>query len=205
MDNATMYPLLLALIFLPVIATAHFVHSSQQFVLPAPKIPPLGSVRLATLKDIPRIGLVAAASFYHSPYFRYQRPDYREFPFDTVASYRVEFAKAILGNDSVVIVAEDTPEKDEIDHVYHELKEVYRSEPQAAISNPSKVIVGVCSLTLLANSARSGQFVPRGSNTSVPEPDPQNRKRDQSSLANKLLDEALSIPERKWVYTFMHY
>jgi hypothetical protein len=205
MDNATMYPLLLALIFLPVIATAHFVHSSQQFVLPAPKIPPLGSVRLATLKDIPRIGLVAAASFYHSPYFRYQRPDYREFPFDTVASYRVEFAKAILGNDSVVIVAEDTPEKDEIDHVYHELKEVYRSEPQAAISNPSKVIVGVCSLKLLANSARSGQFVPRGSNTSVPEPDPQNRKRDQSSLANKLLDEALSIPERKWVYTFMHY
>jgi|ERR1700722_2099401 hypothetical protein len=197
MDNATMYPLLLAFIFLPAITAAHFVHSSQQFVLLAPTIPPLGSVRLATLKDIPRIGLVAAASFYHSPCFHYQRPGHQEFPFDTVASYRAEFAKAILENDSVVIVAEDTPEKDEIDHVYHELKEVYRSKPQAAISNPPKIIVGVCSLKLLANSTRSGQFVPRGSNTSIPEPDPQNRKRDQSSLANELLDEALSVPERK--------
>jgi hypothetical protein len=128
MDNATMYPLPLGFTFLPLITIAHFVHSSQQPVLLAPKIPPLGSVRLATLKDIPRIGLVAAASFYHSPYFHYQRPDHQEFPFDTVASYRAEFAKAILGNDSVVIVAEDTPEKDEIDHVYHELKEVYHSE-----------------------------------------------------------------------------
>jgi hypothetical protein len=199
MDNATMYPLLLAFIFLPLITGAHLVHSSQQPVLLAPKIPPLGSVRLATPEDIPRIGLVAAASFYHSPPFHYQRPDHQEFPFDTVASYRVEFAKAIFGNDSVVIVAEDTPEKDEIDHVYHELKEVYRSDPRAAISNPSKIIVGVCSLKLQANSTRSGQFAPGGS---IPKPDPQNRKRDQSSLANKLLDEALSIPERKSVYTF---
>jgi hypothetical protein len=166
-------------------------------VLLAPKIPPLGSVRLATLKDIPRIAIVAAASFYHSPYFHHQRPDHQKFPFDTVAGYRAEFAKAILGNDSVVIVAEDTPEEDEIDHVYHDLKEVYRSENRTTGSNSSKIIVGVCSLNLLANSTRSGQFVPEGSIASALEPDPENLKRDQSGLANKLLDQALSIPERK--------
>jgi hypothetical protein len=162
-----------------------------------PQIPPLRSLRLATLRDIPRIGLVAAASFYHSPYFHYQRPDHQKFPFDTVASYRAEFAKAILGNDSVVIVAEDTPENDEIDHVYDELKEVYRSESHAATLNSSKIIIGVCSLNLLANSTRSGQFVPEGSDVSAPKPDPENLQRDQSDLANKLLKQALSIPESR--------
>src|SRR2546421_1908472 len=98
-------------------AMAGVAHSGQQGMLLHPDLPSLGSLRLATVQDVPRIGIVAAASFYHSPYFHYQRPDYQKFPFDTVASYRTQFMDAILGNDSVVIVAEDRPESNEIDHV----------------------------------------------------------------------------------------
>lgn len=193
-----MYPWYFALaVVLLLVAVAHAVHSSQQRMLLVPKIPPLRTLRLATLKDIPRIGLVAAASFYHSPYFHYQRPDHQKFPFDTVASYRAQFTEAILGKDSVVIVAEDTPENDEIDHVYDELKEVYRSRNHATSLSSSKIVIGVCSLNLQANSARSGQFVPEWSDASPPHPDPENLERDQSDLAKKLLNKTLTIPERK--------
>jgi hypothetical protein len=197
LDNDKMCFLLLSSIVLLSVATAHVAHSSQQPMLLVPEIPRLGSLRLATLKDVPRIGVVAAASFYHSPYFHYQRPDHQRFPFDTVASYRTQFTNAILGNESVVIVAEDTPENDEIDYVYDELKQVYRSQDSQNSLNSSKIIIGVCSLKLLANSKRTGQFLPEDSDASAPEPDPENLERDQSGLANKLLRQALFAPERR--------
>lgn len=46
------------------------------------------NIRLATLNDLSRIATVAAAGFFWSPVFQFQRPYYAEFPEDTLFSYR---------------------------------------------------------------------------------------------------------------------
>jgi hypothetical protein len=48
---------------------------------------PFDNVRLATLTDLPRIAVVAAAGFFWSPTFHFQRPFHAQFSEDTVSSY----------------------------------------------------------------------------------------------------------------------
>jgi hypothetical protein len=105
----------------------------------------INGVRLATLEDLDRISIVAASAFFWSPTFRFQRPHYRDFPADTIASYRIEYEKAIRDPTCVVIVAEDILESDEAEHVYEALR--YRFAHQSPILGQES-IVGVCSFTL---------------------------------------------------------
>jgi hypothetical protein len=129
-------------------------------------IPSFGTLRLARVSDLWRIGFVSAASFYHSTFFSYYRPGYRDFSNDTVASYRFEAHNAILNPSMIVLVAEDEYREDEIDFVYDALKSIYPFRKDSGESTPKagdKVIVGIMNLSLLFNPGRNGQFVPEGS------------------------------------------
>lgn len=131
-----------------------------------PPAPPFsGTVRLAKLADIPRIGVVAAASFYHSSWFKYQRPYHEQYPLDTLSSYRDSFRKAILNHDSVVLVAEDTLDPNESRQVYDALAKVYPQFgdqiPDESLRN-GKAVVSVAAFSLLPESSRRGQFQPEG-------------------------------------------
>lgn len=50
----------------------------------APVLPVLDAVRVANPDDLPRLALVAAAGFFHSPTFHYQRLHHAEYPDDTI-------------------------------------------------------------------------------------------------------------------------
>ncbi|KAI3556613.1 hypothetical protein CABS01_04220 [Colletotrichum abscissum] len=72
-----------------------------------PKLPPFGALRLASPRDILRIGIVATAGFRYSPVFDWERPYHEKFPNDTILSYRHGFASALKSPDSIVLVAVD--------------------------------------------------------------------------------------------------
>lgn len=107
----------------------------------------LKHVRRATMDDLPRIAQVAAAGFFHSPVFRFQRPYHHLFPEDTLISYLREYEAAILNPKSAVIVAED----EKIEHEASCPCEGLCSTAAAGLDaerhqNSSNVIVGVCSV-----------------------------------------------------------
>lgn len=119
-------------------------------------IPEIEGVRLATTRDLPRIAVVAAAAFFWSPSFRYQRPRYKEFPADTVASYWNEYDRAILHPACVVLVAEDNLDPNEAEHVYDALR------PCLPTAQGPRGIVGVCSFTLKKDSCYASLLQPAG-------------------------------------------
>lgn len=166
---------------------------------------PIPGVRLATTDDLLRISLVAAASFFWSPTFRFQRPLYHDFPSDTVASYLAEYTAALQDPACVVLVAEDTIQEDEALCVYEALRSIY--EPA---SFRSRGIVGVCSLSLKPNSPYLGHFhsakerLPAsGENVNASTLSPQqhalyNRKRDQSSIAISIYNDLTQPAKLKY-------
>ena len=123
------------------------------------------SVRLARYSDVSRIGVVAASSFYHSPFFHYERPYYEKYPHDTLSSYRNSFRKAILDPDAIVLVAEDSLDRNEAGAVYNSLAADYppfSEQIPRDVLETGKVIVAVSSFTLLPGSPWHGQFQPEG-------------------------------------------
>lgn len=116
-------------------------------------LPTVHAVRLATPEDLPRISLVAAAAFFWSPSFQFQRPRYRDFPTDTIASYLLEYEATLKDPTCAVLVAEDVLKEDEAQDVYEALRFAY------GLKSPrQKGIVGVCSLKLKPNSSYVGHF-----------------------------------------------
>ncbi|KAJ8120053.1 hypothetical protein ONZ43_g3140 [Nemania bipapillata] len=157
---------------------------------PTPPFP--GTVRLAKLADIPRIGVVAAASFYHSSWFGYERPHYEKYPFDTLSSYRDSFRKAIQDPDSVVLVVEDSLDQTESQQVYDALAKVYppfeEQIPDDGLRK-GKAVVSVAAFSLLSGSSRRGQFQPEDEGTELPN-DPVNR-RDMNQTATENMSKVL--------------
>jgi hypothetical protein len=127
---------------------------------------PMNGVRLATLEDLPRISAVAAAAFFSSPTFKFQRPHYKQFPSDTIASYFVEYEKAIKDAACLVLAAEDVLDKDEAQHVYDELQYAYDSK-----TPNHQGIVGVCSIRLKPGSCYIDQLQPASGSVSIVKPD----------------------------------
>ena len=180
------------------------------------------SLRLATLQDITRIGVVAAAGFYHAPFFRFERPNFNRFPQDTLASYRAEYRRAILDPMSAVLVVEDEYEKDELKRVYDELRVVYPPLKDQMFSDKfqsGKVIVGITHLGLQPDTVRCAEFSTKGlMNRGItptnsltqeePGPDkdalfkyPDDRERDKSAEAMDLYKKHLFGREEKYVFT----
>ena len=122
-------------------------------------LPSFGALSLARLSDLPRIGIISTASFYHSPVFHYLRPKYEQYLKDTIASYATSCQSGILDPDSVVIVAEQQYNKDETAYVFDELKDNYPAledqvSPESVASG--RVIVGTATFSLKADPARRG-------------------------------------------------
>ena len=116
-------------------------------------LPSVQGVRVATPDDLHRISTVAAAAFFSSPTFQFQRPFHQAFPSDTIASYFVQYEAAIEDPLCVVLVAEDTLEADEARHVYEALRGAFSSQPPS-----QQGIVGVCSIQLKPDSCYMDQL-----------------------------------------------
>lgn len=119
-------------------------------------LPPFDGVRLATSEDLPRIATVAAAGFFHSPSFQFQRVHHDKYPDDTLLSYRTEYHAAILDPASVVLVTEDTLINGEGESVYKALQAASAYSPGAAFG--VKTVVGVASINIKPGSSYIGQF-----------------------------------------------
>ena len=126
------------------------------FFSTAPPEPALGSLRVAIYDDIPRLGLVAVGGFYYSPVFRYERPQHKAYPQDTLQSYQEHFQQALRSDDQVVVVAEDNyqPKEDGKTEAVVPADNGWR--PPAA---GERVIVGLLSLKLAPSSKRRGRYV----------------------------------------------
>jgi hypothetical protein len=95
------------------------------------------------------------AAFFSSPTFKFQRIHYRKFPLDTIASYFVQYKKAMKDPACVVLVAEDVIDEHESEHVYDAIRESFKS-----VALRRRGIVGVCSIQLKPESAYTHQFQP---------------------------------------------
>ncbi|KAF1977849.1 hypothetical protein BU23DRAFT_451407 [Bimuria novae-zelandiae CBS 107.79] len=122
-----------------------------------PVLPFLDGIRLATVDDLSRIAIVAAAGFFHSPTFHYQRVHHAAYPEDTLLSYWTEYDQAMKDPMSVVLVAEDVLKENEGDDEYPALKNAATYRPMNS-SIGSKVVVGVASICMGNGSAYTGMF-----------------------------------------------
>jgi hypothetical protein len=118
--------------------------------------PALGSLRIATHDDLPRLGLVAEAGFYYSPVFHYERPHHKSYPEDTLLSYQEQFRQALGSDDHVVIVAEDNYDPNESSKTEAVIPADNGWQPPLA---GKMVIVGLVSLKLAPSSKRRGQYM----------------------------------------------
>jgi hypothetical protein len=121
-----------------------------------PAAPPFGTLRLATINDIPRIAVVATASFFYSPTFAWERRYHRQYPEDTLKNYEKQFADFIRDPGSIVLVAEDSYQPTE--HTKTQATIASNADENAHQEGES-VIVGVAAWHLAAGSKRVGQFV----------------------------------------------
>lgn len=122
-----------------------------------PMAPQLGALRLATLRDVPRIATVATAGFYYSPVFAWERRYHSQYPMDTFQSYSKMFADIILDPRYVALVVEDAYDPAEGDRIAATLAPD-REMPPA--QRGDSVVVGVASWEFELESPRIGQFMP---------------------------------------------
>ncbi|EDU48623.1 conserved hypothetical protein [Pyrenophora tritici-repentis Pt-1C-BFP] len=148
-------------------------------------LPSVHGVRVATPDDLHRISTVAAAAFFFSPTFQFQRPFHQKFPSDTIASYFMQYEAAIRDPLCLVLVAEDTLVADEAKHVYEALRGAFSSQPS------DQGIVGVCSIQLKPNSSYIDHLQQRPTLTSpaANQHGVNDLRRDQSAEAVAIYNE----------------
>jgi hypothetical protein len=121
--------------------------------LPAPS---LGTLRLATISDVPRIAVIAVAAFIYSKTFEWDRPYHRQYPEDTLRSYEKMFADFVRDPEFVVLVAEDFYQPTE----HTKSQAIIVLDPnEKAPQEDEKVIAGVAVWDITANPKRIGQFM----------------------------------------------
>ncbi|KAI8317306.1 hypothetical protein K4K59_008605 [Colletotrichum sp. SAR11_240] len=117
--------------------------------------PPLGALRVASPREILRIGIVAAAGFRYSPVFDWERPYHEKFPTDTLLSYRREFVSCLKSPEHIVLVALDKFDPEEGSKSRIIIPENNGWEvPNAG----DEVVVGVACWKLQPGSSRIGDF-----------------------------------------------
>lgn len=124
-----------------------------------PVAPQFGRLRLASPRDVWRIGIVAAVGFRCSPVVDWERPYHEKFPKDTLLSYRQEFSLVIKSPDHIVLVAVDkygTTENSKTKAIIPPENgcENGWNHPEAG----EEVVVGVGCWKLQAGSPRKGTF-----------------------------------------------
>lgn len=145
--------LLLSHLASPEIITAPIALFSAMVRAEFPEYPMFHSLRLASASDVGRMAELSVLGFKDSEIFKYERPNYDEYPQDTLAGVRNMYRSQLLHPRAVVIVAEDCYCDDEV-----------ASEYQFSAGNKvnklsKRVVVGVASWFLPDGSPRTGQFV----------------------------------------------
>ena len=120
-----------------------------------PPFPPLNPLRLASPKDVLRIGVVAASGFRYSTIFDWERIYHEKYPSDTLLSYREEFTSVIKSPERIILVALDKYDPDEAKKSKAVIPPNNGAEIPAA---GDEVVVGVLSLKLEPGSKRIGQL-----------------------------------------------
>ncbi|KAF2447072.1 hypothetical protein P171DRAFT_384125 [Karstenula rhodostoma CBS 690.94] len=165
-----------------------------------PSMSTLEGVRLATPQDLARIATVAAAGFFHSPTFHYQRVHYAAYPDDTLLSYWTEYERAIKDGTSVVLVTEDTLNEMEGADVYPALREAAAYAPGAGTLG-SKIVVGVASIDLKPGSSYIGLFQPPSSTDQTElRTLPANPKRDLCEERVHAYNEATTPAKARYLH-----
>ncbi|KIW27984.1 uncharacterized protein PV07_07676 [Cladophialophora immunda] len=191
------------MIFVLIAATTTILLTWSPLLLPVtttaamyPPSPPLGSLRLANISDLPRIAVVATAGFYYSPVFGWERPCHRNFPQDTYRSYQSMFAEAIRDPEYIALVAEDKYEVDESERT----QAIIEPGDDYTVPEPgSKVIVGVATWKLEPGSAHKGQYMDTDDDKSPNKPIfDGGQGRDKSPYHAKLLDDKCEAAEEKY-------
>jgi hypothetical protein len=120
-----------------------------------PAAPALGPLRLASPKDILRIGIVATSGFRYSPVFDYERPYHEQYPEDTILSYRNMFSSVIKDPEYIVLVAVDKYDPDE----GSKSKAIIPpNEREDLPDRGEEAVVGVACWKLEVGSKRVGDF-----------------------------------------------
>jgi hypothetical protein len=158
-----------------------------------PKAPPLGSLRLAMMQDVPRIATVATAGFYYSPVFAWERRFHSQFPLDTMQAYEKMFADVISDPQYIAIVATDAYDPKE--HLKSGAT-IVPDVPGPDLQHGDQVVAGVATWKLQPGSSRVGQFMPPDAGTpSVPFDG--GRGRDKSMYHADLLDDACDDAKKR--------
>lgn len=100
---------------------------------------------------------LSVLGFQDSENFRYERPQYTEFPQDAVASFANIYRTQLLDPRSVVVVAEDWKRPDEASDFDSSLCKKDSSDRTDAPAE--RVVVGVACWVFPEGSPRIGQFV----------------------------------------------
>jgi hypothetical protein len=121
-----------------------------------PQTPELGRLRPATIRDVPRIAVVATAGLYYSCNFAWERPYHTCYPEDTLKSFEKKFADFIRDPEYITLVIEDSykvNERERTDAV------IAAGAEDLQYSSGDQVVVGVVTWKLEPGSARRGQFL----------------------------------------------
>ncbi len=148
---------------LPNLCRRDVSHSSMTRKL-FPSYPTLPFLRLANADDVARMADLSVLGFKDSEIFRYERPQYEEFPQDAVASFANIYRSQLLHPRGLVVVTEDWQRPDEVSHFFSGKDE----DPDCASKPLKRVVVGVASWMLPEDSPRIGQFI--APDVSGPEP-----------------------------------
>ncbi|VUC30722.1 unnamed protein product [Clonostachys rosea] len=163
----------------------------------APAAPDFGPLRLASPRDISRIGVVATAGFRYSPVFDWERPYHESHPGDTILSYCQEFSSDMKNPARIVLVAIDKFDSKENSKTKAKIPSDNGWEAPAP-SEP--VIVGVASWKLNSRSPRQGSF----QNDDAPYPDlPINPNRDKHSGHCALFGDRAEEAENKYFQNWL--
>jgi len=117
---------------------------------------PSGNLRLATIRDIPRISAVATAGFFYSPAFTWERRYHAQYPEDTVKSYAKRLADIIRDPERILLVVEDSYQPDENTKTG---ATIISTPNEKALQPGEKVIVGFAAWSLPAGSKDIGKFM----------------------------------------------
>jgi hypothetical protein len=117
---------------------------------------PSGSIRLATIKDIPRTSAVATAGFFYSPTFEWERRYHAQYPEDTIKSFAKKLADIIRDPERILGVVEDSYQPDESSKTGATI--VLNSNDKVLQAGDS-VIVGFAAWRLPPGSKYVGRFM----------------------------------------------
>lgn len=116
---------------------------------------PSGNIRLATVRDVPRIAIVATAGFFYSSTFPWEKRYHHQYPEDTPKSYAKRIAELIRDPKGILLVVEDSYQPDENSKTG---ATIVPSLDDKEYQSGERVIVGFAAWTLPPGSKHLGQF-----------------------------------------------